>query len=232
MGEMYLINYNSLGKLITDYRKQTGKSQEELIDELQERNAGIGRNALSFLENGKKVQLTLDTCLALCDLMECDISHLLGENECRTRDAQGVADYTGLPEEAINTLHNLTSNAGAYLLIEDLLTTPDLLNELGKAYFTHWFSFHQLRPLLEKHFSNSDKAYQDYAKKMKIRLQIAGGDLPAVPAEETVDYTRFQLQRAILHFTERQAAPSWLERIDNDGKQKAKVKNDDYIVEG
>lgn len=225
--------YERISERILSFRNMCAdNTQDALIDLLQEHHAGVGRNTLSKLENGAKVKLTLDTCLALCEIMDCDLDYLMGVNNCKTKDAQGVADYTGLPEEAVDTLHKLASDAGAFLLIEDLLTSPDLLRELGRAYYTHWFSFHAVQPLLEKELKSHDEEVRHAAKRMKMRFQIDGGDLPAVPAEEAVDYTRFQLQRAIVHFTERQASPSWLARMEAANKTEKKDGVDDYRVEG
>ena len=49
---------------------------------------------------------------AICDVLQCDIGFLFGERECKTKDVQGVVDYTGLSESAVEELHSYATMLG------------------------------------------------------------------------------------------------------------------------
>lgn len=106
-------NYSEIGFRIRNERRAKEWSQEELIARLQDREAGIGRNKVSDVENGEVEavrSLSLDTLEALCDLFECDLGYLLGEYAERRRVAAEVCYTTGLSETAVQRLLNLKSD--------------------------------------------------------------------------------------------------------------------------
>lgn len=106
-------NYSEIGFRIRNERRAKEWSQEELIARLQYREAGIGRNKVSDVENGEVEavkSLSLDTLEALCDLFECDLGYLLGEYAERRREAAEVCYTTGLSETAVQRLLNLKSD--------------------------------------------------------------------------------------------------------------------------
>ena len=72
------MRYNSItvGERIRQARKELGWSQDKLIEQLQNRQAGIGRTTLSAIESGKKDALdhvSLSALCAMCDLFDCDM---------------------------------------------------------------------------------------------------------------------------------------------------------------
>ena len=80
---LFVLRYNSItvGERIRQARKELGWSQDKLIEQLQNRQAGIGRTTLSAIESGKKDALdhvSLSALCAMCDLFDCDMGYLLG----------------------------------------------------------------------------------------------------------------------------------------------------------
>lgn len=132
-------NWKNIGQRIALERKKkensSGKpwTQDDLIEELGKEGCKLSRNTLSALEAGKKVRISLDLILCLCDIFQCDIGYLLCEyDDCKTRDNQFIHDQTGLSEEAIKSLSFL-----AILQLDDecsfingFLTSPNFATAL------------------------------------------------------------------------------------------------------
>lgn len=108
-------NWKNIGQRIALERKKkensSGKpwTQDDLIEELGKEGCKLSRNTLSALEAGKKVRISLDLILCLCDIFQCDVGYLLCEyDDCKTRDNQFIHDQTGLSEKTIASLSFLT----------------------------------------------------------------------------------------------------------------------------
>ena len=97
-------NFVKIGDRIRQMRKEKFGNQEDFIEALGEKGVPIGRNKISAIENGEQSQFTLPFLLACCNLFNCDMGHLLGEYNCKTRDMQFIHDETGLSEESISLL--------------------------------------------------------------------------------------------------------------------------------
>ena len=102
----------ALGAAIKEGRKEKGISQEKLIIHLRDRNDGssVNRNLLSALENGKlkTERFPSKTIYAIADILNIDVNHLLGEQEHKSLDRHDISVYTGLSDEAIERLHDLS----------------------------------------------------------------------------------------------------------------------------
>jgi len=64
------------------------------------------RNTIAAWEKEKSVP-SLDAMLRMCELFDCELGYLLGEYDCKTREATNIQEVTGLDEEAINRLRSL-----------------------------------------------------------------------------------------------------------------------------
>ena len=71
----------------------------------------VKRKCISGYENGVLPKDITDIS-RLCNALHCDMGYLFGEHECSTKDLQGVADYTGLSENAISILHDFNDIPG------------------------------------------------------------------------------------------------------------------------
>ena len=89
----------AIGKRISDLRGK--RTQKDIAGPLN-----VTRQTISKWERGEGEPSFFDM-LRLCNVLGCELSYLLGETECTTRDLQGVQDYTGLSEGTISALHDL-----------------------------------------------------------------------------------------------------------------------------
>lgn len=103
-------NHTAIGARIKQCRKDAGySSREKLISAMQDIGAGMRKDTLQNIENGKFGDLRLEHVLALCELFHCDIGYLLCEYDSKTLAAEEITAYTGLSEQAINNLHALSN---------------------------------------------------------------------------------------------------------------------------
>ena len=76
-------------------------------DNMSEKARDTKRKCIVGYENGKYPK-DPDVYLSLCNALDCDMGYLFGEHDCKTKDLQGVCDYTGLTESAVEQLHFYT----------------------------------------------------------------------------------------------------------------------------
>ena len=140
---LFVLRYNSItvGERIRQARKELGWSQDKLIEQLQNRQAGIGRTTLSAIESGKKDALdhvSLSALCAMCDLFDCDMGYLLGEYEEKHRVAAEVCDATGLSETAVQRLFaamSFSKNPSSAFTKDSVLPIDILSNLLSDGEF-------------------------------------------------------------------------------------------------
>lgn len=91
------------GKRIKAERTEAGYSQADLAEALL--LSRDSRQTVSNWENGRTLP-SLDILLAMCDLFECEIGYLLGEEgyEGKTRVVTDVHKITGLSHKAIENV--------------------------------------------------------------------------------------------------------------------------------
>lgn len=89
----------NLKKGLKRARKRAGYTQVELAKMLN-----VSIKTIMNWEQGIATP-AVDTLIGLCDLYECDLDYLMGKIDCRTHDVQEIHEYTGLSEQAIETLH-------------------------------------------------------------------------------------------------------------------------------
>lgn len=131
----YMSDYNwkNIGQRIALERKkkvnasEKSWTQDDLIEALGREGCKLSRNTLSALEAGKKVHVSLDLILCLCDIFQCDIGYLLCEyDDCKTLNDQLIHNETGLSEKAINKLSFLVTLQMNHELsfLNDFLISP------------------------------------------------------------------------------------------------------------
>ena len=104
MDDIFKYDREAIKVRLRAVRKAKGLTQDEVGDRI-----GYHRNTiLNWEKVDDKAFPTLDDMLRLCNIFDCNLSYLLCEQECKIKDHQAIADYTGLTEEAIETLHGLT----------------------------------------------------------------------------------------------------------------------------
>ena len=120
---LFIFEYKpkEIGARIHDERRAQKLSQEDLICLLQFKNAGIGRNSLSNIENGVEesiARLSLSTLIALSEIFDCDLGYLLCEYNERRRIAAEICVATGLSEAAGLRLLELKNELPAASIME------------------------------------------------------------------------------------------------------------------
>ena len=180
-----MIDYKTIAEKIRSCRAEKDISQEKLIALMQDRGAGISRNTLSALENGEQVKLSLESWQVLCELMGCDFGFLLGEHACKTLDAQGIVNYTGLSEDCITTLANLKLFEKVFL--------ERLLNPQSRLHLYE--------------LSDSYTKYREFVDLVRT-YGIDGAEIPdsdmmdLITDENKMAYMRFKLSDAFLRFVD------------------------------
>jgi transcriptional regulator with XRE-family HTH domain len=91
------VNWEEVGKRIKKARKELGLSQEDFAAQQY-----IERKSLSRWENGHPI--SIDGLLCLCQGLKCDIGYLIGEYDCKTKEATDIQKEIGLSEKSINNL--------------------------------------------------------------------------------------------------------------------------------
>lgn len=103
---MFIMKYNFNSEKFRKRRKARFKSQTKFIEALNEKGCKIGRNSISDLENGKiPDDLSLNNIVAFCEVLECDLEHLLDISDYSTQEVKTICEYTGLSEATVDLMH-------------------------------------------------------------------------------------------------------------------------------
>jgi transcriptional regulator with XRE-family HTH domain len=104
--ELLSVNYSCevTGKLICEERKKQNWSQEKLGGKI-----GVSGKQISNYENGKLVP-PVDVLFRLCELFECELGYLLGEEEYRegSKIRTKITNITGLSSASIDIINRIT----------------------------------------------------------------------------------------------------------------------------
>ena len=106
------MNYDlkKVGQRIRKERKGAGfKTQGDFAKRMGYHEES--RQTIGNWENGK-ILPRLDDLLKMCEIFNCELSYLLCEYNCKTRENTDIQAATGLSEEAINSLLNLAKDSG------------------------------------------------------------------------------------------------------------------------
>lgn len=101
--------YERLGNNIRNRRNQMDMTQEQLAKAVYS-----SRPTISDLENGKKESTDFFMIWRIAEALECSVDYLTEKDKSTTHDAQGVQNYTGLPEESIKILHSYSNAINTY----------------------------------------------------------------------------------------------------------------------
>jgi transcriptional regulator with XRE-family HTH domain len=131
---------------------------------------GIGQRAYANIEAGQTVNVKLEHLLRLCEILECDITYLLGEHTTKRRETRDVMEITGLSERAVENLLEFEKLEGDIEFCVDLtnVATPDNpsdYNHLESLYKAHT----EYRPESSKLFKTL--YYKDNLKALNLLLE-------------------------------------------------------------
>ncbi len=121
--------YKTLGNSIRSIRDSRKESRKKFCSVLNSASkAPVDKNGykmelkedtLKKWETGEN-QVSILWLPAICEIAGCDYSFLFGESECRTRDLQGVVDFTGLSAEAIELLSGLSNDPDGIEIVREI----------------------------------------------------------------------------------------------------------------
>ena len=97
---------DNLKKGLKRARERAGLTQDELAGKM-----GVSTKTIRNWEQKVKANTlpTMENLLKLADLYDCDLDYLTGRIECKTHDLQFIHDQTGLTEEAIIKIKELSA---------------------------------------------------------------------------------------------------------------------------
>lgn len=184
------LDFETFGKRVSDRRTTLNMTQEQLAKKVK-----IGRDRVIQYEKGKlKEGPSYDVLVNLCNALNCTPNYLFGIDEFPTPTHEEIEELTSLSNQAIDTLLNLTPAEVWFL--DDLLSSSDFAN-IANKYVSH---ITVLNTIPQPVKANKDGLK---GKRVLLDLQVDGQQLPRVPIQEAPDYTRFELSRAFINFSER-----------------------------
>lgn len=116
---MEKINKIQLGERIRELRTAAGHTQDDLAALLNKH-----RQVISYYENGTRTP-NLSELITIAQEYKTTTDYLLGLSEVATIDTEikAICDYTGLSDEAVNTLHHF--NKDLFNFINDMIDFAD-----------------------------------------------------------------------------------------------------------
>lgn len=126
---MYIIRY--ISERLKTQRKRLGLSQAQLSSLIQEQGGGTTRENIAKWESGKSTP-DLNSLVALCNALECDLTYLLGVIDTPKQEVYDIQACTGLSEKAASNLLELKKE-GASIgieLLSKILESKELVETL------------------------------------------------------------------------------------------------------
>lgn len=126
---MYIIRY--ISERLKTQRKRLGLSQAQLSALIQEQGGGTTRENIAKWESGKSTP-DLNSLVALCNALECDLTYLLGVIDTPKQEISDIQASTGLSERAISNLLDLRSGGAesGIELLSKMLESRGLIETL------------------------------------------------------------------------------------------------------
>lgn len=94
-----------IGERIKQARIDKGiKTKAEMLRLLESKHFAISRNTYSDIENGNIENFDWRILSILCEVLDCEVGYLLGEFDYKTGRQTDVVNATGLSEEAVKKL--------------------------------------------------------------------------------------------------------------------------------
>ena len=97
------------GERIRTERQAKKLNRDEFIEAIRNKcGYAFSTNTLTVIENGEKNKLSLDILEAMCEIFDCELGYLLGEEgyENKTRQTTDIVRATGLTELAVKVLQD------------------------------------------------------------------------------------------------------------------------------
>lgn len=132
-----------VGHRIRLAREEAGLTQAELAEKLQ--LSAESRQTIAKWEKGEAWP-HYDYLMAMCEVFNCDLGHLLCQYECRTQSMNDICEITGLTENAISALQFIKDSPMRDVLftLSKMIEKTDIVNFL-RAIHVHVWDFNNNR---------------------------------------------------------------------------------------
>lgn len=124
-------------------RKESGLSQDKFC-----KIFGVSLATVRGWEQGRHLP-EIDTIERLCDFFHCCIDYLLHRTDYREYDAQLVHEYTGLSDDAVETLQLLKQDTQTMAVINHLLSYRSALKRLVLLFASEFWKNGYIDPYAE-----------------------------------------------------------------------------------
>ena len=143
-------DFIEIGKKISSERAGMSLSQEELGKRLN-----YTRQTIASWEKARSYP-TLNDLFKLCKIFNCELSYLLCEADCKTKDIQGIHDYTGLTEAAIKKLSSLEVIGVPDYIVKEILSQIIVSSHFEDLIASYFIQINHADNLMikRKHFEN------------------------------------------------------------------------------
>lgn len=155
------------GERIRTERQAKKLNRDEFIEAIRNQcGHAFSTNTLTLIENGESNKLSLDILEAMCEIFDCELGYLLGEEgyENRTRVKTDIVKETGISQEALDQILRLNEikKTKPYLDLLNYILTNDNFLLLFK-YFESYIN------------TDSEKNYRNISLKARdvIRFKIS-----------------------------------------------------------
>lgn len=120
-----IINKQAVGERIRNLRKEKGfNSQDELAEKMM-----CKRQTVAKWERGE-TSLSLESAIDLCNVLDCDIGHLMGEYEAKRHKTADIQEILGISEKAAYNLQLLSVMKSGLNRTHQKYTGIDFINDL------------------------------------------------------------------------------------------------------
>ena len=186
--------YEAFPDRLRGLMKKYGKTQQDIADEI-----GKSRQAISFYTDGQSSP-DWKTIVKIARCFNVSTDYLLGltDVESTNPDIGALVMSLGFDEQAASALIALTSIESAApmcMLNSLLLLSPELIEKLSDRFLMYVLLKH-----LDIASSVKDQVGTDSERDaiQDIQIRLNGFKLPRVPADDLLDYSRFELSRSIV----------------------------------
>ena len=169
---------NRLSDLKEDAITNKGKTRELQATEMEITKSNLSKYCASNNADKDVPRLRADTLMRIAEYYDVSVDYLLGYTDCPTSLGcdkkeliRAISDYTGLNETAINNLQKAKKHYFKKLIINEILSNEDLIEELIMYYAASFLDLYKSSHYhnLTQFFEFSDILEYDTYKAKKMQ---------------------------------------------------------------
>ncbi len=191
---------NTFAKILTELRERTGKKRQEVADALE-----ISRASLEYYEKGKR-KPDIEVLVKIADYYKVSTDYLLGLSDVPTtdKDIKFICDFTGLNQQAVETLSKCNKDYGE--LPKEPLNLGYLVNNFINAFIENGLLY-SVSLRANSFLLNLFEQKTNYIKAIEYYREYGVLDIKKLyeyidKAEDKKDLCLFKIQKMIISFFE------------------------------